>query len=262
MRVVAIVQARVQSTRLPGKVLLPLRQRPVINHILDRLANCDKVTDIILAIPEDEENTVLRKLSLSSNVDCVSGSHDDVTSRFAKAAEVSEADVIVRVTGDSPLISPYLVDVTVEALIGGEADYAVMRGTALGTEAEVVTKDAFDRIGELAVTPDLKEHPTLAVYKFPERFKVLFLDSPAPYARPEYRLTLDTKEDYLLIKTIYEKVPPSQGHIRVPDVFAFLDANPGIAAANSGVEQRLEGFLTERKEAISNARHQDRTPPD
>ena len=175
MRIVAIIQARAQSTRLPGKVLLPLKQRPVINHIVDRLTYCDKLTNIILAIPDDEENTVLRKLALSAGVDYVAGPLEDVLARYIKAVEAFEADVVVRITGDSPLISPYIVDVTVEALLEQGFDYAVMLGTPLGIEAEVLSREAFDRVVEFSTEPELREHATLAVYRNPGEFNVRLL---------------------------------------------------------------------------------------
>jgi spore coat polysaccharide biosynthesis protein SpsF len=262
MRIVAIVQARVQSTRLPGKVLLPLKRRPVISHILERLTFCDKVTDAILAIPDDEENTVLRKFALSAGIEYVPGPHEDVLARYLKAVEASEADIIVRVTGDSPLLSPYIADITIESLLEGGIDYAVARGTPLGIEAEVLTRDAFDRVIGLADNAEMKEHPTLAVYAYPEKFKVRFIAPPAEYCRPEFRLTLDTKEDYVLVKAIYDNVEPRQGYIRLPDVFAYLDANPALASANRDVEQRMHDYLTSSKEAISNAGHPDGSTPD
>ena len=262
MRVVAIIQARVQSTRLPGKVLLPLKQRPVINHVIDRLAYADKVTDIILAIPEDEENTVLRKLALSAGVDYTPGPLEDVLARFVKAVKGSEADIIVRMTGDSPLLSPYIVDITIESLLEAGTDYAMVRGIPHGTEAEVLTRDAFDRVVELADDDEMKEHLTLAVYRYPDKFNVQLLVPPEGYARPEYRLTLDTKQDYVLIKSIYDNVEPEQGYIRLPDVFAYLDANPELASTNAEVEQRMFNFLDKRREAISNAGNADRTPSD
>lgn len=262
MRIVAIIQARAQSTRLPGKVLLPLKQRPVINHIIDRLTYSDKLTDIVLAIPEDEENTVLRKLALSASVDYVTGPLEDVLARYIKAVEAFEADVVVRITGDSPLISPYIVDVTVEALLEQGFDYAVMLGTSLGIEAEVLSREAFDRVVEFSTEPELREHATLAVYRYPGEFNVRLLSPPEEYARPEFRLTLDTKQDYLLLKSIYDNVEPVQGLIELSDVFAYLDANPELASINKNVEQRLHDFLVESKEAISHAGSPDRTTSD
>jgi spore coat polysaccharide biosynthesis protein SpsF len=262
MRVVAIIQARVQSTRLPGKVLLPLRQQPVVSHIIERLSFCDKVTDTVLAVPDDEENTVLRKLALSAGVDYCTGPLDDVLERYLKAAKASEADFIVRVTGDSPLICPYIVDVTVEAVFEGGNDYAVMRGTPLGIEPEVMTKDALEKIDKLAGSQEMREHPTLAVFENPKHFKTRILKPPEGYARPEYRLTLDTKQDYILLRDIYDNVEPRQGYIRLGDVFDYLDANPELASANKDVEQTMHDFLKARKEAIANAGPADRAPRD
>ncbi len=262
MRIVAIIQARVQSTRLPGKVLLPLKQHPVVSHIIERVSFCDKVTDTVLAVPEDEENNVLRKLALSSGVDYCTGSLEDVLERYLKAIETSEADYIVRVTGDSPLVCPYLIDLTVEAALAGEYDYAVMRGAAIGTEAEVIRGEAFKTVDELAKTAEMREHPTLAVFEHPEHFKIGILTPPAEYARPDLRLTLDTKPDYILLRTIYDSVEPRGGYIRLPDVFAFLDKNIELALTNREVEQKMHEFLNSRKEAIANAGNQDKQPHD
>jgi len=262
MQVVAIIQARVQSTRLPGKVLLPLKQQPVVNHIIERLSFCDKVTGTILAVPDDKENNVLRKLALAAGVDYCTGPLDDVLQRYLNAMAASEADFIVRVTGDSPLISPYIVDLTIEALIEGGYDYAVMKGAPLGIEAEVLSKETLAKIDTLAETAEMREHPTLAVFKYPENFKVRILAPPEGYARPEFRLTLDTKADYILLKSIYDNVEPKQGYIRLPDVFAYLDANPDVASSNIDVKQTMHDFLKARKEAIANAGLKDRPPLD
>jgi spore coat polysaccharide biosynthesis protein SpsF len=262
MRVVAIIQARVQSTRLPGKVLLPLRQHPVVNHIIERLSFASKISDTVLAVPDDEENNVLRKLALSAGIDYSVGPMDDVLERYLRAIKAYEADIIVRVTGDSPLVCPYLADLTVEALFEGDVDYAVMKGAPLGTESEVIRKEAFLELSELANSPEMREHPTLAIYNHPEHFKIKVVTPPASYDRPEFRLTLDTKKDYILLKAIYDNVEPKQGYVQLPDVFGYLDANPETASINSDVEQRMHGFLTSRKEAISNAGPTDRTQGD
>ena len=262
MRIVAIIQARVQSTRLPGKVLLPLKQQPVVNHIVQRLSFCSKVTDTILAVPDDRENNVLRKLALAAGVDYCTGPLEDVLQRYLNAVEASEADYVVRVTGDTPLICPYIVDLTIEAVIEGGYDYAVMKGTPLGVEAEVLSKEALAKIDTLAETAEMREHPTLAVFKYPESFKVKILAPPDGYARPEFRLTLDTKADYILIKSIYDHVEPKQGFIRLPDVFVYLDANSEVASSNIDVTQTMHDFLKARKEAIANAGPKDRPPLD
>ena len=262
MRVVAIIQARVQSTRLPGKVLLPLKQQPAVNHVIERLSFCSKVNDTVLAVPDDHENNVLRKLALSAGVDYSAGPMDDVLERYLIAIAAYDADIIVRVTGDSPLICPYLADLTVEALLEGDNDYAVMKGAPLGTEAEVVKREAFQELGRLADSPEMREHPTLAIHNNREHFKIKIVKPPESYNHTEYRLTLDTKQDYIVLKSIYDNVAPVQGFIHLPDVFTYLAAHPEVASLNRDVEQRMHGFLASSKEAIADAGHENRTPRD
>src|SRR5688500_8743591 len=156
MKVVAVVQARAGSTRLPGKVLMELAGRPMLAQILRRVAAASRVDEVVLATSDLERDDPVAAVAEAEGVAVFRGSEEDVLARFVGAARSADADVVMRITGDCPLIAPEVIDAVVARLVDEGADYAsnVLRRTfPKGLDAEALTMDALERIDELGTSP-------------------------------------------------------------------------------------------------------------
>ncbi len=247
-RTVAIVQARMGSSRLPGKVLQPIAGRPMLDWVVARVARAGTLDDIVVATTTHPRDEPLVARCRELGVRCHRGPEDDVLTRYLDAAREARAEVVVRITSDCPLIDPVTVDLTVSSFLtsrrGGTAalDYlsaTTASGYPRGLDTEVVAMEALARAGELATDRASREHVTFYVYTHEKDFSVGRLPAPGELRRPDLRLCVDEPADLELVRTVYERVPWS-GDLGpdARDVVAFLDGHPAVAALNRGVEQK------------------------
>ena len=239
MRTVAIVQARMGSTRLPGKVMLPLLGQPALTLVLRRLGRASTLDEVVVATTALPEDDPIVELSERTGHRVVRGSESDLLDRYLAAARVTDADVVVRATSDCPLIDPGVVDLVVEAFRESAVDYAsnmlVPWTFPVGLAVEVVRRAALERAGREDRDPAWREHATPYLYRHPELFRLLRV--PAEGDHSERRWTLDTPEDYTLIVRIYEAFGRDDFSWR--DALAVVEANPSWGSANRGVVQKV-----------------------
>lgn len=242
--VVCISQARMTSSRLPGKVLLHAAGRPLLAHHLDRLRQSRRLDAVVLATTTNATDDPVAELAEGLGVPVFRGSEHDVLARFAGAAERFAADVVVRVTADCPLIDPALVDRAVERFQAGRAetppvDY-VSIDTSLfprGLDAEVFTRAALDAAMAEAADPWEHEHVTPFIYRRPERFRLGVPLAPDHAVAPQ-RWCVDERADYELVRRVLEALLPGNPGFGWQDCCTVLDHNPGWSAINRGVAQR------------------------
>lgn len=209
MNVVAIVQARLRSTRLPGKVLSPIGGAEMLRLVLERTAAARGVNMVVAAIPEGDEEDALAKAIDGWGFKVVRGDATDVLSRYAAAAETFGADVVVRVTGDCPLIDPRLVDAVVEELVAHpHLDYVAL-GLSFpdGENAEAFTRSALERAVAEATRPSHREHVTLFIRDHPELFRLRILEHSRDLSA--VRLSVDEKRDLDLVDKIVAELGSS-----------------------------------------------------
>lgn len=242
MTVTAIIQARMTSSRLPGKVLMPVVGEPLLLHQLRRLQRARTIGRIVLAITEMPADDPLEAFARRQGLPVFRGSEQDVLSRFAGAAAacVPDAEVIVRVTSDCPLMDPGIVDAQVGWFLDhrSEYDYATV-GPDLrlpcGTSVEVFTRDALMTAHARASSKHDREHVTPWI-KNPEnglRNGITPIDIDAP----DVRLSVDEEADFEAVSAIIEALYPVNPEFSLHDVLAFLADHPEIAAINSDVTQ-------------------------
>lgn len=218
MKVVAIIQARLHSTRLPGKVLLPINGKPMLEHVIDRLRETKRVDEIIVAVPPRDTEIVDKCLG-PLDVPCYMwfGDENDVLRRLHAAAERFDADLIVRVCADNPRLHPAGVDELIAAMDDG-VDYAafeIHRGRPVipyptGYFAEVVTRDALIRAARMATTPYDREHVTSVIYCNQDRFACRWLPLPDWYhAVGRVNAAVDTEEDLQRVAGLMRQQNPS-----------------------------------------------------
>lgn len=239
MKTVAIIQARMTSSRLPGKVLLPLAGRAMIDCVIDRLRMCRELDELCVAIPEGDAHAPLAA-HLSTHADlrvCV-GDESDVLARTHTAAQSCGADVVVRVTSDCPFVDPDVVDAVVAARAACGFDYArtaMLQGWPLGYDCEALCSDALRRAANEATDPYEREHVTPFIWRRAERFTTLLLDHLPD--RRSWRLVVDTEDDYRMACHLYEALAGTQRAFRHVDLVRFLEDHPEVLAMNRHVPQ-------------------------
>ena len=243
-----IVEVRMRSTRLPKKVLLPAAEKPLLQHMIERLRKIPEATSIIMATTPNKADDCLVELAEQWGVDCYRGDEDDVLRRVIEAAECFGTDIIVEITGDNPLVDPDLSSQVIRAYLEHEnhIDYAANDagptypiGTfPIGVNTRVFSTAFLKSIGELTDDPMDREHVVNYVMKRMDQFKILNLPAEGAYRRNDLRWTLDTPSDYQLIKTVFEQLYPVNPDFRTLDVIEFMDANPEVRDLNKGIVQQ------------------------
>lgn len=244
-RVVAVVQARMGSTRLPGKVLLPLAGEHVLTHDVRRLQATETVETVVVATSTAGRDDIVARYAERAGAAVHRGPEDDVLGRLHAAAREADADVVVRATGDDPLVAPAVVDACVERVHAG-ADYAantIDRTFPQGLVVEAFSMDSFDRVEAASDDPHQREHVTQYYLEHPGRFdreNVAWeevYDRPLPCDRRDVRLALDEPDDYELLRGVYEGVEPDErGILPVRDTIEYALAE-GLTEWNSHVGQ-------------------------
>ncbi|HEY4243368.1 MAG TPA: glycosyltransferase family protein [Kofleriaceae bacterium] len=236
MRTVAIVQARMGSSRLPGKVLADVAGQTMLARVLGRLAAADLVTETVVATTNSAHDAAIVAEAARLGVAAICGSETDVLARYLAAARAANADVIVRVTADCPLLDPHVVDLVIEACTT-EVDYASnthTRSYPRGLDVEALHRDTLERIARLGTSPSAREHVTAFVMAEPALFRIRQVRASSDDS--DLRWTVDTDEDLAMVRDVYGLV----GDDLVPyrEVVALVRARPALAARNAGVAQK------------------------
>lgn len=242
MRRVIVVQARMTSTRLPGKVLMDLEGRPLLERELERLGRCTRVEEVVLAVTTNAADDPLVALADRLGLRWYRGSEDDVLSRYAGAASEAGADLVARVTSDCPLIDPEETDAVIAALEERreEVDYASNRlepHLPRGLDVEVLWRDVLDRMDRMATSRPAREHVTWFCYA--ERPELFSLHSVRrPFDAHDLRWTVDTAADLALVRRLFADLGLAERAVPLAEMIAHVRAHPEIAALNAHIEQK------------------------
>ena len=235
LSVLVIIQVRTDSKRLPNKVLMKIKDKPILQHIVSSLKYCKKLDQIIVATSTLKADDQIEKLCSKMKVKCFRGSSSNVLKRYYDCAKKFHGDIIVRITGDNPLIDPTIVDKAISLLIKKKFDYVsnmVHQSFPIGYLVEVFTFSTLKRMFDCHVDNQSKEHVTFQLRKNPKEFKIGEFFAPKNKQRPNWRLTVDYLDDLNLIKKIYFKLYNPDSFIKYNDVFNFLENNPKLLEIN------------------------------
>lgn len=241
-RVVAVIQARMGSTRLPGKVLRPLGRRPVLDWVIDAAQRATGVDDVVIATSTDVGDDPVAEAGDRRGVEVVRGSEDDVLDRFLRVIDASSADAVVRLTADCPLLDAVVIDQIVALWRADPTlDYVsttAVRSLPRGLDVEVARADALRRAAERH-EPHHRAHVTSALYEDGSPFTRAALTFRP--RQDHYRVTLDTAEDAALLDAVVDALDGAVPTWRA--VTGILDAHPEIVRLNAHIEQKglLEG---------------------
>jgi spore coat polysaccharide biosynthesis protein SpsF len=250
-RIVAIIQARCGSSRMPGKVLRPLQGVPLLAWSVRRLCLADCLDFVGVATSDQREDDAVSELCNELACPCFRGSENDVMERFLQAGEHWQADFMVRVTGDCPLISPITVNGVVDLLIGQNLDYAGcvhVRSFPRGMDVEAMKLVALQRVASLENFERHREHVTPYFYEHPEIFRIAAYRAEGAYRRPDVRLCLDTPEDFDVLDYILGELDTTEPEeVDLLDVIAFVDGHPEILETMREAEGRHEAKNTQEQ---------------
>lgn len=241
MKTCAIIEARMTSSRLPGKIVLPVLGRPLLELLIERLKRAQSLDGIIVATTSNPTDDIVEQLTKRIGVGCFRGSEDDVLGRVLGAAKKYHVDVIVEITGDCPLIDPEIVEKLIGIYHTGNYDYVsnVLKTTyPVGMDTQIFSTAVLQKVAALTDDPVDHEHVSLYIYEHPELFSLYNVDSDLPEKYQGIRLTLDTREDYELIKTIYESLYPKKPSFILKDILEFLDKREELLNINRHILQR------------------------
>jgi spore coat polysaccharide biosynthesis protein SpsF len=238
LKISAIIQARMGSTRLPGKVLIDLAGMTVLARVVRGLRRAKLIHEVIVATTDVESDDSIARECQHLGVPCFRGSELDVLDRYYQSAKAFGAEAVVRVTSDCPLIDPRLVAETIAIFQADEADYAsnvIPRTYPRGLDTEAFTAAALERAWLEAKEPHQREHVTPYFYEHPELFRMASATADADYSR--YRWTLDTSEDLELIRAIYSRFDNCDD-FDWKEVLALMEREPDLADLNSRIVQK------------------------
>jgi len=256
MKKIAIIQARMSSSRLPDKMMADLNGRPVIAWVVKAANAICGIDEVVVATSDDKSDDAIEKWCKNNKTECYRGSLDDVLRRFANAAEKYDADIIMRITGDCPLLDPAICSQLLQLLLRTNSDYASNCTIATwpdGLDCEVFTKRALKIADKEANKTEYREHVTGFIHKNRHRFKVETMPCPLPCLQGE-RWTLDNPEDLEFLRQVTKNLPDGKISSYI-DVLNILDANPSLRKINTDIK-RNEGLEKtknlEKKTPITN----------
>lgn len=240
-RIVATIEARMTSSRLPGKVLAAAENKPMLELMIERLRFVAELDEIVIATTVNRADDPVEDLARRLGVGFWRGSEDDVLGRVLEAATAHRADLIVELTGDCPLIDPLVVSRTIQYYLQANVDY-VSNGLAqtypMGMSVQVFSRTVLEDVAARTNDPADREHVTLFIYRNPEIYSQANVEAHLDETRPDLRLTLDTKEDLEVIRAVFSALRPVRSNFSLADMIDFFKVHPEVAAINAGVVQR------------------------
>lgn len=244
MKTVIIVQARMTSTRLPGKVLKSVLGKPLLEYQIERLKQVRLADEVVIATTTNRTDQPIIELCDRLSIPYIRGSEEDVLARYYEAAIAHQADVIVRVTSDCPLIDPSIIDRVIQTYLeNSEAfDYvtnALQRTYPRGMDTEVFSFKALQQAYQESTAQPDREHVTPFINRRPERYRFGHVCDNEDNSA--HRWTVDTPEDFELIRRILEAVYPNNPHFSMQDCLQVVRRHPDWSKLNAHVEQKLYG---------------------
>jgi len=237
----AIIQARIGSTRLPGKVLMKLNEDTVLSLLLKQLKHSKFLTEIIIATTTNPEDDVIEKFAISNNIKLFRGDSDNVLDRYYQCAKKFSLTHIVRITADNPLIDPDMIDQAIKKYSTFNYDYltnSIDRTFPNGTEVEIFSFNALEVAWKNAKKKSEREHVTPYFYNNPNKFKIYHFKQKNDQSK--FRYTIDRKEDYDLVVEILSKIKTRP--IKTSDIIDLLTNTPELLKLNSHIIPN-EGYI-------------------
>lgn len=236
LKIVASIEARMTSSRLPGKVLMPAAGKPLLQWMIERIRASTLVDDIVVATTINKADDPIVELCERLGVRAYRGSEFDVLERVLNAHQAAGSDVIVELTGDCPLVDPRVIDRIIREYMAGEEDYVSnshVRSYPDGFDVQVFARSLLEEVARKTVDSQDREHVSLYIYRSGE-YRLKAVVAEAGIRWPELRLTLDNEGDYRVLREIFESPELKDSNIGVEEVVQFIRHHPELLAWQEG----------------------------
>ena len=235
-RVIASIEARMGSSRFPGKVLADVNGKPALSRLLYRLKLCERLDGIILATTTDRKDDILVSWAASQDLECYRGSEEDVLLRVLEAQRRMQSDVVVEICGDMTLLDPELVDLGIRTFLENECHVVTTTSKPsypVGVDVVAFRLKDLEWVSENVAVPEFREHVSLYFLRHPERYHILHLFAPKRLESPHLRLVLDYPEDLDFIRAVYTRLEPVHGdRFGLPEIMRLLEKEPELIEIN------------------------------
>jgi spore coat polysaccharide biosynthesis protein SpsF len=242
MKTVAVIQARMGSTRLPNKVLADLGGRPMLARVVARVRQAHTIDEVVVATTTAPQDEAIEAFCTREGIACFRGSEDDVLDRYYRAARECHADVVVRITADCPLHDPKVIDAVVGHFDSARHDYVsntLTRSYPDGLDTEVISMAALERAWRDATWASEREHVTPYIWKQPELFRIDQLTQPIDLSA--LRWTVDEPRDLAMVREVYRRLGGSE--FSMADVARLFGQDDGLRSANADIPAN-DGYET------------------
>jgi len=234
-RVVAIIQARMGSKRLPGKSMADIAGRPLLWHVLDRVTRSRQSDEVVLATTKKKEDDVLVDLAKKIKVSVFRGSENDLVDRYYQAARKFMADIVVRIPADNACLEPTEIDRIIEYHRNSNNDFSSNiqnidgNGYPDGLGAEVFSFNTLEKLWQITTEPRHREHVSNYIFENRDKFVIGTIPCPAEFRRPDIKLDVNTEEELKFIRALYEYLYPKNQHFHITDIIEWYDSIHGKA---------------------------------
>jgi len=241
-KIAAIIQARMGSTRLPGKVMKDLMGRPMLEHIIKRVQASGLIDEIVIATTTNKEDEVIIDFAKENDIEYYAGSTEDVLDRYYQAAQKYDVDVIVRITADDPFKDPQVIDEIISSYLDTTEKYDYVSNTIeptypIGLDTEVFSFESLKKAWLEAKDQPFREHVTPYIWNNPQIFKIKNIKKNG-INLSNMRWTVDTQKDFNFVETVYHKLYVSTEIFSMDDILNLLNEHPNIQKINKNVHQK------------------------
>lgn len=233
-----VVQARMSSSRLPKKVLLPVLGESLLYRMVERLQQIKHKASIVIATSENSEDDVIEEFCQAKNITCFRGSLNNLLDRHYQVGVLTNADIVIKIPSDCPLIDPRIVDKVLDFYVENEGKYDFVSNLHPatypdGNDVEIMTFEALKKAWQEATRPLELEHTTPYFWENPDKFRLANVtwETGLDYSM-SHRFTIDYYEDYLFIKRVFEELYPQNPAFSLEDILSLLEEKPEIYAIN------------------------------
>ena len=246
MKIVAFILARMDSDRLPGKVLLDVHGKPILQYLYDRITSASLVDDIVITTSTNNKDNCIEKFCSINNISLFRGAEFDVLDRLSCAVSEYCADIGVVIYGDCPLLCPQIVDNMIENFLKNDGEYDFVCNSLEttyppGMEVEVFSKDSIQLADKLADTEEVREHATLFIRQNHDLFNIMNITAPKKFNYPDMEIELDTKEDFEVISEVLKHFKYTT-NFSLTDIIEFLNKNNNIIKINRNIHRRWKKY--------------------
>lgn len=250
-KICATIEARMTSSRLPGKVLLDLEGKPALQQIVERLRRSRYIDEVVVATTVNSQDDAI--ITMCNAIGCryYRGSEDDVLLRVLETAQSVEAGIIIEITGDCPVVDWRHVDEAIELFFRSKVDYVSNIGSRpypVGFEVQVFPVAVLERVNQLTSDPVDHEHVSLYIYTHPEIFSLAYLEASDDLYHPEIEITLDTPADYELIRKVYAELYPVNPDFSAREVLDLLLNKPELLEITREVKRKYASDCVQERE--------------